>query len=433
MVARASNTDMTNTNLCISGGYADITPWPSILLAGYGIGRKSTSLSQPLEVNAILLKHGSHRVIFVQLDVVSVGARLRHDILEYFSGKICDKELVLIASHTHYAPNIDYRLASMGAVNGKYYFRVVKIVCNLLERVIKTTPRIVNMSYGEARAHHSMNRRAWCIAPIRKFPFVKRVMALHPNPLGPRDDRIRVFTASDRSHKDKHFGILWNYACHPVTSWPHNAISSDYPGVVRSLLRAQYGNDLPIVFLPGFSGNIRPNRIDRFPFSPYYLLHRAINGPVFGKFTSRQSSEWNNSLADIVLQVVSNNLKPIEVDGISSARTSVPIHLLMKGIVDDRTMTFFVIGFDPHFGFCGISAEPVIEYAYALEQYFLPRVMVSIGYIDTVCAYLPISSMLAEGGLEVSSPGFGLDEAEYRDDIFNRVIDIVQDLWKGIT
>jgi hypothetical protein len=420
----------TQTNdLQFAGGWASIMPRGDVPLVGFGGIRMSRGgVGVPLEVNAILLQSSGQRVIVVQLDVLSVGDSLRQQVLERFAGRLRDEELFLVASHTHYAPGIDMRLPGHGMLKPSYLAETVETACQLLDRVLSMTLRPILFQFRAGQAAHSMNRRAWCWKPVLRFPPIQRVMGLHPNPAGPRDETVRLLSACNVGDAETPQGILWNYTCHPVTTWPEDVISADYPGVVRCALRSRFGADLPVVFLPGFSGNVRPNRIDRCPRSPYYMLHRLVNGPVFGRFSRRLSDRWTSSLADVAVQTASSQAREISVSGLRSARLRIPWQEAMEKGTDDRDLTLHAIHFDPHFSILGISTEPVIEYATALSQMFAPRTFLPVGYIDAVAAYLPTSEMLTEGGLEVTSPGYGLDGVVYRRDISNFILDSARKL-----
>jgi hypothetical protein len=423
-----------DTTLKFAGGYASIMPRDNVYLAGYGPDRRSLhDVGEPLEANVVLFQSGCGRIVFVQLDVLSVGEQLRHNILARLGGRLQDEELFLVASHTHFAPNLDTRLAGMARLDDAYLASVTETVCGLVDRTLSASLEPVGLRYAEGQANHSINRRRWCLAPALRFPPVKRVMGLQPNPRGLRDETVRVFLAATDAEGMKPVGMLWNYACHPVTTWPWLAISADYPGVIRRALRDRYNHELPVVFLPGFSGDIRPNHTTGLPLSPYYLLHRIVNGPVFGKFDARSSRQWTSSLAEVVLSAVARGSSPVEVTGIGSRRRCLRMRDLMTGEVDDRRLTFQLVNIDPQFSFPGVSAEPVAEYKPAVCDRLPHRTVVPVGYIDGVCGYLPTSEMLSEGGLEVASPGYSLEGAKFRPGLSEIVLDSMSELYAALT
>ena len=99
----------------------------------------------------------------------------------------------------------------------------------------------------------------------------------------------------------------------------------------------------------------------------------------------------------------------------------------LESPVDDRTMNFHC---DPgrKLALVGVSAEPVIEYAAMLRAIFPGKTLVPVGYMDGICGYLPTTAMLAEGGMEVSSPGYSLGTAHYRDTITEDITGAVRSL-----
>ena len=175
-------------------------------------------------------------------------------------------------------------------------------VVELLERVLSAERQPICLHYGEGEAAHSINRRNWCWAPTWGVPPIKRCMGLHPNVFGPKDETLRAIALSPQADDREPTAMIWNYACHPVTTHSPSILSADYPGAVRTRIRRRFGKDMPVVFLPGFSGNVRPNRVTRLPFSLYYLLHRVVNGPIFGRFTPDASRRWSATLADRLLE-----------------------------------------------------------------------------------------------------------------------------------
>jgi hypothetical protein len=359
--------------------------------------------------------------------LLSVGNEIRQGILGRLAGKLTDRELFLVASHTHLAPGTDARLPVMGTVDRSYVEYVTDQIGGLLEGVLRQTPRRASVRFGRSVAAHSVNRRQWCLAPAMRIPPLRRVMWWHPNPAGPNDQRVRVFglvTGPDAAPA----GFLWNYACHAVGSWDLSAVSADFPGGVREAIRRIAGADIPVVFLPGFGGNVRPFILDRFPKSPLRLLHRIVNGPIFGKFDADSWDRWNSSFADVVASAWAGSTALDAVSRIASYRFTQPLSELMDGEVDDRPLNYHLVALGDSHVFVGISAEPMIEYVAGVEKLFPGRAVVPIGYMDGVCGYLPTSEMLDEGGVEIADRGYSLDRARYRATVSRQVLEAIRSL-----
>jgi hypothetical protein len=423
---------MSNDHLEFSGEWVDITPHGNAPLAGYGANRMSNgAIDIPLEANAILLRHNGGRILFMQLDLLAASARLRNHLLGHLGERLRDDELFLVSSHTHYAPNLDPQCPGLGDLDDDYIAYVTEKTCKLADRVLAKTPQKIVLRYGEGQADHAINRRHWCHAFSPRFPFHRRVMALHPNPDGPKDETLRVFvleTDTAGSPAAAPVGILWNYACHSVCHGPIHRISAGYPGVVRKAVRERYRRDMPVVFLPGFSGNLRPKCLSRFPLSPFYLLHRIVNGPVFAKCSEKFFINWTSSLSGILVQTIDSRTTKKEISGIRSVRSTVSAKEWMKHGLVDRPLSFHLVQVDPLFSFLGISAEAVVEYGDMLRGLFPGRTFVPVGYIDGVVGYLPTSEMLAEGGLETTSPGYGFQGDSFKENITPLVCDLVRNL-----
>jgi hypothetical protein len=415
------------SSVLYSGGYVDITPSTSLQLVGWQECHRGMRVADRLEANALLIQAGEKRIFFVQADLLSVGEEVRRRILARLAGRLTSAELFLVASHTHFAPCTDLRLGAMGKVDPGYLEYVAARIGDLLETLLLQSPQRVCLRYGESMAAHSVNRRRWCLAPALRIPPVKRVMALHPNPAGPNDQRVRVVGfAADPAGPPA--GILWSYACHAVGYYDRSAVSADFPGRIRQVIRRSAGADIPVVFLPGFAGNVRPGVVARFPKSPYYLLHRIVNGPVFGRFDPDSWNRWTSSLAGVVMSAWAGSTVLGAVSTVRSCRFVQPLAELMEGKLDDRPLSYHLVALGDSHVFVGISAEPMIEYVDAVAKMFPGRVVVPVGYIDGVIGYLPTSEMLAEGGLEVMSLRYALDKARFRDTVSQDVIEAIRSL-----
>ncbi len=77
-----------------------------------------------------------------------------------------------------------------------------------------------------------------------------------PWPDGPRDETVHVLEA--RAADGSVPALLWQYACHPVCNPERLRVSAEFPGVVRQRLRRDLGPETAVLYLQGFSGDIRP-------------------------------------------------------------------------------------------------------------------------------------------------------------------------------
>src|SRR5260370_14846342 len=116
--------------------------------------------------------------------------------------------------------------------------------------------------------------------------------------------------------------IIWNYACHPTDFPEFLQVSPEFPGIVRSRLRSEFG-DIPILFLQGFAGDVRP------PFSGRAtgimgVLGRVLVGPQFRKPLEHEWEEWSTVLALSVVSFSRSAPRTMRISSLTTHRVPVP-------------------------------------------------------------------------------------------------------------
>ncbi len=382
-----------DNNYSVASGFLDITPGRPLPLAAYRGLRKATydSVCDPIEANVVILRNRDTFTAFISLDLLYVGAYLRDKIVKGLSGRIAASGIFLAASHTHFAPATEESLSILGPVIPEYLDFVAQRVIGLALRLIDEQGTEVSLTYYEGSAAHSINRRKRKFGIIRRFPFLGSRVRIVPNISGPRDDMIRLIRIRDRNGRD--LAICWSYACHPVGFPNIDELSAEYPGVVRRMLRAAYG-DIPIVFWQGFSGNISPYRLWR-------AGDAELSNPEF-EFVSpslKDWTEWAGSLGERVLATAGGNGKPI---GGSIAHRARSLALTELGLVSDKQLDFSEISLGPDLVICGLTAEVAVEYGQILREMRAPAQVILVGCVGDVFGYLPVDAMVPEGGYEVT-------------------------------
>src|SRR6202795_3838722 len=153
-----------------------------------------------------------------------------------------------------------------------------------------------------------MNRRL--VRPRLTRSGNARSSGFGPNPNGDRDESVRVLEFSNSGGKP--ITVIWNYACHPTDFPGFLQVSAEYPGIVRSRLRSELG-DIPVLFLQGFSGDVRP------PFSGRSaglvgFLRRVLVGPQFRNPLDGEWEKWSHSLADSVVSFARSIPRSLQID-----------------------------------------------------------------------------------------------------------------------
>jgi hypothetical protein len=383
----------------------------------------SLGVHDPLELNAILLDAGGRRVAVLGADALFVTAELKARILASAGPALGldDASLLFAASHTHFAPALDGTKPRLGAVDPGYLALVAERAAALLRELARPGP-LGRMTYRTGPADHSINRRrpGWQFSRSR---LPRRGVVRAPNPTGPRDESLHVFRCDGPDGRAR--AVLWSYACHPVGFSAPQFVSADFPGVVRRSLRDALGADLPVVFLQGCSGDIRPREL-----APARTLARRIAelaiGKLFTPFTENEYEAWAGSLADRVVALAREPSAGQEVRiAPRSALGRLPLERILDGAPGDRSVTLQRIDVGADVRIMALSAEPVAEYGLALRARE-PGIVIPVGYIDSVFGYLPTTRMLGEHGYEDEGfmDAFGLS-GRFRPDLER----VVQESW----
>ena len=175
--------------------------------------------------------------------------------------------------------------------------------------------------------------------------------------------------------------------------------SADFPGVVRDGLRTVLGAALPVVFLQGCAGDIRPREL-----APARTLGRRLGerllGKLFTPFTPPEYAAWAASLGQRVVDLAREPSAGRELDvAPRGAQAAFSLDQILAGAPVGRTVTVQRIELGPDARIMAVSAEPVAEYGLALRARET-GVVVPVGYIDTVFGYLPSARMLGQRGYE---------------------------------
>lgn len=372
----------------------DITPTKPVPLAGYG-ERTGVfeGIADPLEANVMTYRHGGKEVTLVAADLLYCGDELRTALQERLGMTASPECLFLSASHTHSAPMTQFGTPSIGVPDSNYVEFVAERITGAINSARQSfAPAAV--TYHRGVADHSMNRRLKRVRIGRNGAGYRSDMG--PNPEGERDEQISSLRISSKEGTLR--AVIWSYACHPAISPEFNMVSADYPGVVRQRLRQVYGK-IPVLFLQGFSGDLRP------PFRARVnglkpLVLRICHGPRFGRPSLREWESWASSLSDCVQQAL--DAEGIKVAGgpLSTSRQTVVWPGVRWSSSRHRDLTFHVIALG-EVALVGIGAEVVARYRDVAEKIFAGYKIFPVGCIDQIWAYLPADQMISEGGYEV--------------------------------
>lgn len=378
----------------ISSGSVDITPRRPVMLGGYNKRTAPfTAIAGRLEANVQVIKGPTSRVVIVSTDLLYPGETLRDHLIENLGLSGDGDELFFCGSHTHFAPMTAPSMPRLGIPDPEY----VQYVATQLTALIKSIEREGEpcvCTFHEGRANHSMNRRLVRLRVTRSG--VAKSSGLGPNPYGDRDESVRILEFAKPGGKPS--AILWNYACHPTDFPEFLQVSPEYPGIVRSRLRAEFG-EIPILFLQGFSGDVRP---------PFYgrsngmmgFLRRVLVGPQFRKPLQSEWENWSNSLAESVVSFARSAPRSMQINSLKTKRVQVPEQEFAAGGSGNKSLIWHLVDCGG-FRIVGINAEPVVKYRRLLEQSLSGKPLLTAGCLDQPICYLPTDNVIAERGYEV--------------------------------
>ncbi len=406
-------------------GVVDITPDEPLVLAGFsGRHRVSDGVHSRLEANHVFVRTSDRRHLVVAVDLLYggvLGGRLATEL----QGLVAADEITICASHTHFAPATEPAIAALGAVDTAYVDRTVTAIAASVRRSLSSVPATSSThTSAPTRATTGRRRRAWVIDRSDGAPLVSRRLWRRPSraPAAAHDAHLVRFHADPRpdgaggpaaATRPACVGVLWSLACHPSELPATHQISAEYPGVVRDRLRRDLGRpDLPVVFVQGFAGDMRPAITSWWRgHSRASRLENLLNlGPGFRSSDLPTWTAWAGRLADQV--------SALQTTGRSSRLTLdvraevIPTDALYPGSPAGLESTVRSIRLGDELTLLVLSGEPTSDLlAPALAAAGGRSTLVPGGYGDRTVGYLPGPTVLIEGGYEAGDflERFGVD------------------------
>ncbi len=384
----------------------DITPSRLLPTACHGpFNTPAREIALPLEANVLALREDGRTLVIVSLDWFYASPGLRACILKRCEGRVDEASLFVAASHAHTSPPTDRTKVGFSAVDEAYLASVENAIAERVNQLLVSEKwEMARLRYAAVPCDCAIHRRrrVWKVKRFR----IQQGISFYPNAEGPRDRELRLLRVEDES--GRLLCVMWGISCHP-TEWPRlGELSSDYPGGVREALRATFGRELPVLFLQGFAGDLRPPAVGRWmkngPWSQRLLLLASsfVNGPCFAGFTPQEYEAWQAGIIRAAQQATA------QAAGAEPLKTRLAVHrngvalstLGLSGETPALTVHWFDLA--ERLRVVGISAEACWEYADLLKRAFPGKTVWPVGYIDSVFGYLPTQSMLREGGYEVT-------------------------------
>lgn len=390
-----------STQLRSVAGQVDITPIEPLPLAGAeGRTKCWRSVSIPLEVNALLLADECASVLMISADLLYFGPDLVdaiHRCAEQVGIPI--SRVILAASHTHFAPATDRTKPCLGEVDADYLAFVQEKILGLVASLATAPKTTVTVETARVATVLSINRRRrWPLPTLTREGFKwgpNIVMA--PVPDAPRDEFVDVLRFRDEH--DQIVCVTWKFACHPVCFPGELSVSAEFPGHARTVLRQQIDREIPVLFLQGFTGDVRPRLLGSRSLKD--RLQALRRGPGFGEVNMAQWTQWADQIAQALCQGVATRSSR----AIGAAMEVACVEVSMAKVLDpsanaqatERPLRIQRLNFGDELELLFVNAEVCSPY---LAMFEAGERTWCVGYTGHVFGYLPSQRQAGEGGYE---------------------------------
>lgn len=388
----------------------DITPEGPANLGGYATYKTADPVVRhhsKLEANG-LVQFGDNDVdwIFVGLDALFCSP----DLIDALHKELCAElfpdlnreQVLVVATHTHFAPMLDETKPNLGICDARWQQEVAKRVSAGIKSSIQPAlhPHIEHdVYYGVDSFDGATYRRQPNVLELKKGrPFFTRGTLMLPNKEIeiPRD--IRLVSVKKQ---DSNLAIVWSWPCHAVLTPSRSTLGSDFPGAIRAILRDALGiPELPIIYLPGFCGDIRPTITKKG-----WNLRERLKMPLyFGRhFRMPTNAEFDKFCHDLGNAVIRSEKTARRIEAgpeLDLKRNQFRIDSLVHA-KDKRAVLVPCAKFS-------IGSVPITCVGAEVSSSYLRRLAPSrsepallTGCFDACFGYLPNAAQVSEGGYEV--------------------------------
>jgi len=397
----------------------DITPAVSrerpLYLQGLGgAPRAATEVSCPLKMQLLLLEDRlENRLLLITADLFGFGPQIVKRI--HLAAEACGLEpeqIILNASHTHYAPGTtDHTAAELGPFYPEFAEGIAAAVGRELPLLLERL-EAADLAWGAAEARIGVNRR---LSRQGQTVFA-------PNEDGFYDGHTPLI----RVHfKDKNKKVLLvNHGCHPTGLGQAEMISADFPGYFRQTLIARGLAD-GVMFLQGALGTVKEASRD--------------NGRMRFCQDARSAQDNGELLAEKVIEALEKGLQKVTGPmAWTAGRVELPLkplppaEALEQISLNDQApapvrrwaadvlarypsgefprrlgLKFQCLALGPDLRFIALPGEPAAELAVQIRSLAEnPEGVFILGCTNGLACYLPTETMLQEGGYEVDASPF---------------------------
>lgn len=383
----------------VATGVVDITPAEPLALGGSAAAAGvAEGVEDPLEASILVFDAAPSPIVVVGFDLLFVGPALERSLRERLGDRLPADNLLLFASHTHSAPATDPTKPRLGAVDPDYVEAVAERVAGSIRDLLDGGFRAVTMRGASTRERFAVRRRTRRLAVVRRRSIDWRP-TVQGSDRGAVVDDLVVAARIDDAATGAPLAVLWRLACHPVGHPRPRLVSAHFPGVVRAHLRTVLDRpNLPVVFLQGFSGDLRP-RTPSTMRPARSGLERVRLGDAFSSFDDADYADWSARIATTVERTLTAGA-PLTGSGVILRAASLPRERFLVGSASAGSVEFRDLQIGHDLQIVAASLEVVSAYDRPVRAMTEAPLSMLVGCLGDVPGYAPTERMLAEGGYE---------------------------------
>ena len=241
------------------------SPPAGVELAGFLPVRRWDGSGDELKASLLRVdREDGSKLVIVAIDTLFLDHEFQARLQERLGSGIIP---VLVASHTHFAPALARSVRSLGDVDDGYYEAILNCVARTIQSGAGRMPATIG--HFTIPTDLTVNRRREGLiidySALRRGRLsLRKGVSLAANPDGIVDPNLRCISLRDDDGRP--VACIWSLAAHAAFTDAYSALSADFPGRVRALLKERFGPDFVSLYLPGLAGSAIPNIASK-PFS----------------------------------------------------------------------------------------------------------------------------------------------------------------------
>lgn len=388
-----------------------ITPEFPVYQQGFAAREKKKSIGVNDDIYAtVTLLQENKTVLIIAMDLLYGNRRVADEIKSAINEKygLAYDEIIINYSHTHSVislkgeddPNPDHIV---------YYNFVKSKILQAVDRAYESLAE-GDIYICKGKSKFGVNRR---------YPSEKGVLLKPYFNEDAIDSDLFLLKIVDKNNSTR--GLIYNYACHPVSLGAANHwISADYPGMVRKHLEERY-NGMVAMFLQGCGADINPYfAAENGDFKSCSLEEVDQAGRDFADQIQQLMDKGSWRKIDVELQTSSSEVKlysevwdlerweaiandPEEPEYRVKAAKRV-VDNMRSGVIKNHIPYYIsLLRLDSKTCIIGLECEVVSDIGKRIKKILCDQDAITLGYSNSSMCYIPTREVLLDGGYESTS------------------------------